>query len=137
MMLSVRWPAALPVPSFLRSAADRSERLSDPTTRMFVPDVSAVGCSARTRSIWFHAPHRSDDEEREQSNENEDDDAADEPSAVPAAWWGTAAAGTRPDAIPAVRRAVAIRSSRQGPTDVPTTTAQLPAGEPKGVVGSI
>ena len=33
MIVSVRCPAALPVPSFLRSSAERPRRLAEPTSR--------------------------------------------------------------------------------------------------------
>ncbi len=41
MIVSVRWPLAPPVPSFLRSSADRSLRESLPTTRYVVPGWSS------------------------------------------------------------------------------------------------
>ncbi len=58
MMVSVRWPPELPVPSRLRSSADSPSRESDPTSRKVVPGWSAGRSppgSASTRAIWLQA----------------------------------------------------------------------------------
>ena len=58
IIVSVRWPAALPVPSFFRSAFDRPSRESEPTSRYVVPGCAAGrwpdGVSS-TRWTWLQA----------------------------------------------------------------------------------
>ena len=58
MIVSVRRPSALPVPSLARSARLRPSRLSEPTRRYVVPGVSAGRSPdgiASTLSIRPHA----------------------------------------------------------------------------------
>lgn len=50
MMVSVRWPPAEPVPSSLRSSADRSSRLSEPTSTYTWPSDTAAPWSSGTAS---------------------------------------------------------------------------------------
>ena len=58
MMVSVRWPAVLPVPSFFFSALVRPSRESEPTSSTVVPGWlpgrSPLGTSS-TRSIRLQA----------------------------------------------------------------------------------